>query len=267
MDLFAPIANISLEQYAELCARTAECAEAGNAEKVSAVLAELSVRSEDWEAAQQGFRARMEDMGNHGAVAARFVPLYQAALGRVLGGVLVLSFEDYVALSAEALLEGLSAMLKRRGLSAARYSQLVYYWNSTMVRESQRLQSYSMMVDQEWQRLSRGGAPREIKFESTQAAVPPQPSNAAGADFDKKAEQAAHAVGSAFVAGVSALGSALDSFGKSMTKPKIGSHVKVAWSDGNYYPGTVVQVGQGQFLVAMSDGKQHWVPESYVKPV
>lgn len=263
MDLFAPIANISLEQYAELCARIAEFED--NSEKVFALLAELKVQPPDWEAAHAGFRERLEDMGNQGAVAARFVPLYQAALSRVLGAVLVLSFEDYVALSAEALWEGISPMLKRRGLSALRYSQLVFYWNSIMARESARLLSHSVMVEQEWHRLSRGGTPREIKFESVPAgAIPPAP-NPSGQDFDKKAEQAAQAVGSAFVAGVSALGSALDSFGKSITKPKIGSHVKVAWSDGNYYPGTVVQIGQGQYLVAMGDGKQHWVPESYVK--
>jgi hypothetical protein len=84
--------------------------------------------------------------------------------------------------------------------------------------------------------------------------------------FDRQAEQALHAVGGAMSSGLKELGSALDSFGKSLTKPKVGSRVLVAWSDGNRYPGTVAQVGQGQYLVTMGNGQQHWIPEAYVMP-
>lgn len=266
MDPVTPIANISLEQYAEIRARIA--ASGDDPEKTDAILAELKVVRADWDTAHQGFRERLSDMANHGAVAARFVPLYQAALTRVLGLVLQVSFEDYVALSAEALWQGLSAMLKRRGLPAARFSQIVFYWNSAMAKDPSQLALHSAMVEQEWQRLEEGGAPRDVKF-GPQAApdAAGAPANTAARDFDKKAEVAAQAVGTAFMAGVSALGSALDSFGKSVSKPKVGSHVKVAWSDGNYYPGTVVQAAQGKYLVAMGDGQQHWVPENYVKTV
>lgn len=43
-----------------------------------------------------------------------------------------------------------------------------------------------------------------------------------------------------------------------------GSRVLVAWSDGNRYPATVVQVALGQFLCAFPNGQQQWVGESYV---
>lgn len=72
------------------------------------------------------------------------------------------------------------------------------------------------------------------------------------------------AVGSALVSGFKELGSAIDNLAK--PKPNVGARVLVAWSDGNRYPGTVAQVGPGQYLVTMGDGRQHWIPEAYVKP-
>jgi hypothetical protein len=43
-----------------------------------------------------------------------------------------------------------------------------------------------------------------------------------------------------------------------------GSRVMVTWSDGQRYPATVMQVAQGQVLVAMTDGRQMWMPSQYV---
>jgi hypothetical protein len=40
----------------------------------------------------------------------------------------------------------------------------------------------------------------------------------------------------------------------------------VQWSDGQKYPGTVAQVGQGQFFVTMQNGQQLWVQANYVTP-
>jgi hypothetical protein len=39
----------------------------------------------------------------------------------------------------------------------------------------------------------------------------------------------------------------------------VGAQVLVAWSDGNRYPASVVQVSQGQYLVAFPNGQQQWV--------
>lgn len=87
--------------------------------------------------------------------------------------------------------------------------------------------------------------------------------------FDKDATVAAKAVGKAFVSGFGALGSAFDDLSKSLLGPSVGSAVVVQWSDGNKYPGTVAQVGKGQYQglyqVTMADGTQHWIPEAYVK--
>ena len=46
-----------------------------------------------------------------------------------------------------------------------------------------------------------------------------------------------------------------------------GSWVYVTWTDGNRYPGKVVNAASGQLLIEFEDGAQHWVHESYVAPV
>lgn len=43
-----------------------------------------------------------------------------------------------------------------------------------------------------------------------------------------------------------------------------GSMVLVHWSDGNRYPGTVLQSAGGQLLVAFPNGQQQWVNAKYV---
>jgi hypothetical protein len=43
-----------------------------------------------------------------------------------------------------------------------------------------------------------------------------------------------------------------------------GTMVLVHWSNGNRYPGTVMQAVGAQVLVAFPDGQQHWVDVRYV---
>jgi hypothetical protein len=43
-----------------------------------------------------------------------------------------------------------------------------------------------------------------------------------------------------------------------------GALVLVHWSDGNRYPGTVLQVAGAQILVSFPNGQQHWVDAKYV---
>ena len=44
-----------------------------------------------------------------------------------------------------------------------------------------------------------------------------------------------------------------------------GSHVLVQWSDGNKYPGMVVQAAPGQCLVDFGNGNQQWIGEQYLE--
>ena len=43
-----------------------------------------------------------------------------------------------------------------------------------------------------------------------------------------------------------------------------GALVLVHWSDGNRYPGTVLQAAGTQVLVSFPNGQQHWVDTKYV---
>ncbi len=45
-----------------------------------------------------------------------------------------------------------------------------------------------------------------------------------------------------------------------------GARVMVQWSDGNRYPGTVVQAQGDQILCAMQNGQQQWFPAQSVSP-
>jgi hypothetical protein len=158
-----------------------------------------------------------------------------------------------------------------------------------MGREMHKYASFGVLVEQEAARIQAGGPPRSVGLSAPAAAAPPgyvphaphaSPPHVAGhaappghapprapapgQSFEQQASEAANAVGNAAVAGFDALGSALDSFGRSISGPALGQRVLVQWSDGNRYPATVVQMNQGQIYVTMSDGRQLWVPRQYV---
>jgi hypothetical protein len=76
-----------------------------------------------------------------------------------------------------------------------------------------------------------------------------------------QANQFGAQVGGAFNAFGSALGSFVDG---AVGACAVGSRVLVQWSDGNRYPGTVMQHAQGQYQIAFPDGRQVWVPQAYV---
>jgi hypothetical protein len=80
--------------------------------------------------------------------------------------------------------------------------------------------------------------------------------------FEQHTNQAAAAVAGAAVAGWNALGAGLNYVASAVMS--VGARVLVTWSDGNRYPGTIVALGQGQHLVAMSDGQQHWIGTNYI---
>ncbi|MDI1434097.1 hypothetical protein [Polyangium sorediatum] len=354
MDPLAPIAGLTLEQYAELRALCADHPD--DADACARVVQSKNVSREDWLAAHAGWLARLEDPALGGAIAVRFVPAYQAALGRAKGAAPALSFAEYVELSAQIMHAGLSSTLARQDLDLFRYTQIAFHWNAAMSRDMQQFVAYVCAVEQELLRLHRGGerrpistlatligtqatayappseAPAALADEPTPAAAPapalaavpapalaavpapapalasipapalaavpapaavptpepatvptpepaavpapaavpiPEPAAAAAPaqqpkSLEQEATDAAKAVGGALKSGFDKLGHALDSFGKSLSKPGVGSAVLVAWSDGNKYPGTVAQISQGQYFVTMSNGEQYWVAEQYI---
>ncbi len=159
------------------------------------------------------------------------------------------SFEDYVAMCGAAKALGLQVMLQRYNLDMNTWTQISGGWNQAIARAPMQYGNYGVMVEQEAARIAAGGPLRPL-------GVAPTPQQ----NFD----QAASAFGNAAVAGFNAFGSALDAIGREVAPINVGSQVMVAWSDGNRYPGTVVQIAPGQYMVRMTNGQQHWVPAAAV---
>jgi hypothetical protein len=88
-----PECSVSLEQYAELCARMSETA--GDVSKEYAIAAGLGVQSADWEAAKAHYTKQMQDPTDIGKTAMAFMPLYQAAQARMRGGLAPCTIETY----------------------------------------------------------------------------------------------------------------------------------------------------------------------------
>jgi hypothetical protein len=88
-----PDCNVSLEQYAELCARMAETA--GDVSKENAIASGLGVQAADWAAAKDHYTMKMQDPSDMGKTAMAFMPLYQAAQAGMRGGDAPGSIETY----------------------------------------------------------------------------------------------------------------------------------------------------------------------------
>ena len=75
--------GITLERFAELCAA---CGDERDTERQTEIVTSLGVARSQWEAARDGWMARMHDPHDAGHTTARFNPLYAAARDRVIFG-------------------------------------------------------------------------------------------------------------------------------------------------------------------------------------
>lgn len=252
MDAQEPIAGLSIERYAELSAEVT--AARGDPLKVGEALGRAGIALPLWEQAHAGWSARLADPALGAAIAASFEAPYHAALDRLLGAGPDVPPEDFVVMLGEALMWGLPAMVQRRGIDALAWARISFRSRAALAAEPGRLAASLALAGQIAERRLSG-------------AVPPAGTKEPDRAFEQDASVAAKAVGKAVVSGFDAFGSALDSVGKSLFGPGVGKPVVVQWSDGKQYPGTVAQVGKGQYLVTMGDGSQRWVPEAFVKAV
>ena len=279
-----PINGISLEQYAELGAEVAGYE--NDQEQCAKIVEARGVRREDWDAAVKGWTARMQDPANMGRIATTFMPMYQAALGRKKGQVNV-SFEDYVAMSGAAAALGIDRMLASYGLDMATWAQIAGHWNTQIPQNIVSFGNYGMLVEQEANRLRQGGGLRPVSIQKApvQVAAAPQPATQAAAAQQMENQMMGAAVNAnvnAHIAAAQAQAAAaygqasqnmgflgrgmMGAMGMGAIASGIGPGMAclVQWSDGNKYPGTVVQVQGGQVLVGFSNGQQQWIPENAV---
>lgn len=263
MDPYAPIQGISLERFAELSALVSDFYQ--DAERSAQVVVAQGVSRPDWEAAKAGWTARMQDPSLMGQVATQYMALYNAALAKKNPVAVMPSWEDYVSISGCAKAWGLPRALEHYKIDMNRWTQIAMHWNGQMAANMPAYASWGPRVEQEGARIAAGGPPRPLGAAPAPGVAPtPQQQQQQQQNFDRQAAAAANEVGKAAVLGFNALGDAFSSLGKAVSTFAVGTRVMVTWSDGNRYPGTIAAVGQNQYLVAMSNGQQHWIPSNYV---
>lgn len=246
MDPFAPVSGMTVEKYADLSAEVAS--HRGDALKVGEALGKAGISAADWAQVHAGWSARLVDPALGAAVAGAFEARYHAALDRHLGAPPDVPPEDFATMLGEALMGGLPAMGQSRKIDPLTWSRISYRARTAAAGEPGRLTALLAVAEQIAERRLSGAVP-----------LPPVKT------FEQDATVAAKAVGKAVMSGLGAFGSALDSMGKQLLSHPVGAAVVVTWSDGKKYPGTVAQIGKGQYYVTMGDGSQHWIPEGFVK--
>ena len=286
-----PINGIDLERYADLAAAI-EGKEQDKAE-VARIMGEEGVQVADWEAAVTGWTARMQDMSLMGRVATAYMPLYQAALARRKGGNASLSYEDFAAVSAAIKVFGFEGAIHACGISQSEWGQAASDWTTRMGQEMGKYAGHHAHVDQLAAQLQAGGQPKKVQVTMSQNSAAAA-AGAAGAGANPYAAAmgaqgnvggpAAHQdpMGAAMAAAMAnpamqqaqaqqaavmanPIGHGLGLAGKALTGGIVpGSRVMVAWSDGNKYPGKVMNASPGQYQVQFDNGSQQWIPENAV---
>lgn len=276
MDPYAPINGISLERYAELGAELDGITD--DAEQVKKV-GELGVSAADWEAAKAGWTARMQDMSLMGAVATRYMQLYNTALASKKGNTSV-SFEDWCAMSAAIQVFGFEGMTGHYQISQGDWSTISAHWQTEMSRDPMNLAvRKNALQEQEAARLRGGGQPKPVQIQRGPAGAAPAGGAAA---FDPNAQAVMQMQGAAanqaawmgYSAGVIAQPAVQAAVGMAGAMAQLGGgsglivgrQVMVQWSDGNKYPATIMQIADNQSMVVFPDGRNMWIENQYLTP-
>jgi hypothetical protein len=272
MDPFAPINGISLERYAELGA--ALDGKDKDPKATAEVLAAEGVSQADWDAAKSGWTARMQDMSLMGRVATAFMPMYQAALARKKGGAARVSYEDYVYVSALIKIYGWEAGIQASGVPQSDWTEAAGYWNTTMGQNMMQYAGHPNNLAQAEASIRGGAPPRQVQVtrDTSAAAMQKPDAQAAIAQANVDPVQAAmqnpamlQAQAAQAAIMQNPIGFGLGQAASFVTGGIVaGSRVGVKWSDGNQYPGQVMQAAPGQYLVQFDNGSQQWIPENAV---
>ena len=134
-DALAPIAGVTLEQYADLCARMARVGD--DEDTFARIAAEQGVERARWEAARAGWTARMEDPVTARHVVLPYMPLYQAALAQHGCPAATATYDQYVEMTAmintnttepHQRPNDLDTMYATFGIDVIAWSQISTYW-------------------------------------------------------------------------------------------------------------------------------------------
>lgn len=141
-DALSPIAGITLEKFAELCAKMANTPDYDDA--FAAVAEANGVSRDSWTAAREGWKARMENPATAGTTAIAYMPLYQEALAKYGGPVATATLEEYIEMSAmintdlqgeNARPKDFDAMYAKFNIDPPKWSQISTYWVGRLTKE------------------------------------------------------------------------------------------------------------------------------------
>jgi hypothetical protein len=144
MNSLDPISGISLERYAELCAKMANCG--GDLEVCAQIAQENGVDRTTWEAAMNGWNGRMYDPNHAAKVALAYMPLYQAALSKYGGPRATATIDEYLEMLAmiNTDLKGeikrpvpFEPMYEKFGIDAPKWSQISTDWVEKLGKDPQ----------------------------------------------------------------------------------------------------------------------------------
>jgi hypothetical protein len=274
----APIQGISLERYADLGA--ALDGTDGKPDEVQRILGAEGVSEADFNAAKHGWTARMQDMALMGRVAMAFMPMYQAALARRKGGAASLGYEDFVHASAAIKVFGFEGAMHACGLSMSDWTEAAGQWTTTMSQNMGQYAGHHGHVGQHEAQLGGGGAPRRLQVTRKAGSAPtPQQAhvqaalNTPGATGMDAAM--AQAMSNPMIQQQMAAQAAIQANPMGFAMGQVGAYlgggivagtsVMVTWSDGQLFPGQVLQAAPNQFLVQFQNGAQHWIPAHGVR--
>lgn len=139
-----PIAGITLERYAELAAKMADCN--GDLEVCAQIAEQNGVDRRTWQVAMDGWNARMNDQATAAEVALAYMPLYQAALAEHGGPRATATEDEYLEMLAMIntdLKEGdvrpvpFEPMYERFGINAPKWSQISTDWVDRLTKDEQ----------------------------------------------------------------------------------------------------------------------------------
>lgn len=282
MDHYAPINGISIERHAELGAHLDGITD--EAEQIKKVN-DLGVSTDDWQAAQQGWLARMQDMSLMGQVATRYMQLLNEAKSRI-GGVASCDLQGFIAISAAIQVFGYEAAMAQFEVTGGDWTQISSHWQTELMKDPMNLGAHkNQMQEQEAQRLRGGGQPPNVvisKAPAGSAAPGTAPQASGGGSFAQAAAapgqaawgmqqqqaamaQAASVMNQPVVQGAMGISNKMAGMmGMQRDAFAAGAQVLVQWSDGNKYPGTVMQAGAGQAMVVFPDGRQMWLEHRHL---
>jgi hypothetical protein len=154
MDPLSPIAGISLEKYAELAAKMKDTG--GDLEKCADIAADNGVDRQTWEAAMNGWNARMYDTATAGAVAIAYMPLYQDALKKFGGPPAEATLDEYVMMTAmiNSGDKSLDKMYARFNIDAVKWSQISTHWTGKIIADPQFGAEFEKMVKAEMDKIN-----------------------------------------------------------------------------------------------------------------